>query len=887
MATATDSLQKYRDKRDFERTPEPSGGAAAERVDEGRSYCIQKHAASRLHYDFRLELDGVLKSWAVPKGPSLVPGDKRLAVAVEDHPVEYGSFEGVIAEGEYGGGTVLLWDRGSWEPLGDPHQGMANGKLEFLVHGEKLHGKFVLVKLARGEAEWLLLKSRDEHALEQGEIVATEPRSVASERTLDEIAEQEGATPKQLQRAQKLVAAEGASTTRSKPATKKTAKKTAEKAVKKAPARTKKAAARAPARRRKAAAQDAGTDDEAPPAFVDPQLATLVADAPEGAGWVHEIKLDGYRVQCRIADGEVTLSSRNQLDWTAKVPELVEAAGQLECRSAILDGELVWVDAQGRTDFSKLVGALGHTRRPNLVYFAFDLLHLDGRDLRSAPLLDRKAALQQLCKGAPKLVRYSDHVEGRGDEFFAAACELGVEGIISKRADAAHRGGRGRDWLKIKCLKRQELIIVGYTPPTHARDRFGSLVLAVQGDDGLVYAGRVGTGFARDDRQQLFARMEPLARKGCPLAAKPRAPGLTHVHWLEPQLVGEVAFSEWTPDGRLRHPSFKGLREDKPAKDVVRERPAAAKPATKPSRARGQPADDDEPAGVKITNPAKVLFADVGVTKLALAQYYAAVAPVMLPLMRGRPLMLLRCPDGTAKPCFYQKHAGTKLPAGVISFEVEEQDGELEDALVVESEEGLVGTVQMGALELHLWGSRRDAIENPDRMVLDLDPDPTVGFAKVALAAVELRERLRAVKLDSFVMSTGGKGLHVVVPLDPALPFAEVLDYSHALAQELVRSNPREFIAQATKVKRTGKIFIDYLRNGRGATAISPYSTRARPGAPVAVPLAWEELDGLTAPPEFTLATVRDRVAAGTDPWRGYDAVQQRLPSAASRKRSR
>lgn len=861
VATTSDSLARYREKRDFERTREPAG--LVPDTDEGRSYCVQKHAARRLHYDFRLELDGVLKSWAIPKGPSLVPGDKRLAVATEDHPVDYGSFEGVITEGEYGGGTVLLWDRGSWEPLGDPHAGLAAGKLEFLLHGEKLHGKFVLVKLKRGEDEWLLLKSKDEHATQGGDIVDDAPRSVATARALDEIAAEEGATAKQLARARAITGSGPAVP----PARKTAARKTA----------TRKTAARAPGKPTK----KRRTDDEVPaadselPEFVEPQLATLVDTAPEGDEWLHEIKLDGYRIQCRRDGDAVTLSSRNQIEWTSRVPELVEAVRGLDCTQAVLDGELVWVEPDGRTVFGKLTEALGRKHRPNLVFFAFDLLHVDGRDLRPLPLLQRKRELQRICAGAPPFIRYCEHVVGQGGKFFAAACELGVEGIVSKRANGPYRGGRARDWLKIKCLQRQELVIVGWTPPTHEKDGFGSLVLAVHEDGELVYAGRVGTGFTRDDRQALFAKLEPLARKTTPLRERPRAPGLARVHWVEPRLVGEVAFTEWTSDGRLRHPSFQGLREDKPASAVVRERPAPTGAPTAPT-APPIAIANDRPAGVAITNANKVLFADVGITKLALADYYAAIAPAMLPHLRGRPLMLLRCPEGTSKPCFYQKHAGHALPPGVITFEVEEDDGEREVYLAVESAEGLVGTVQLGALELHVWGSRRDQLELPDRMVLDLDPDPSVPYATVAEAAVTMRDALEQAGLTSFVMSTGGKGLHVVVPLVPEADFEAVKAWSRAFAEERVREAPRRFVAQATKSKRVGKIFIDYLRNGRGATAICPFSTRARPGAFVAMPLGWDELD---AQPQLSIAQARQRVGAGIDPWRGYDEVQQTLPA--------
>jgi bifunctional non-homologous end joining protein LigD len=524
MAEPPDALARYREKRDFERTPEPAG--AVPTATQGWSFCVQQHAARRLHYDFRLELDGVLKSWAIPRGPSLVPGEKRMAVATEDHPVEYGAFEGVIAEGEYGGGTVLLWDRGTWAPIGDPHEALAKGKLQLVLHGEKLRGKFRLIRLASGDA-WLLLKSRDEHATSSGEIVEAAPKSVASGRTIDEIAAQEGATAKQLARA-RAVAGTG---------------------------------------------PEAGppADDEGMPAFVQPQLATLVDTPPEGDSWIHEFKLDGFRIQCRVDGEHVTLTSRNGLDWTARAPAVVEAARALDCTRALLDGELCWVGPDGRTAFGKLGDALGDDRR-GPVYFAFDLLFLDDRDLRSLPVVERRRELARLCLGAPPVLRCTEHTRGNGGELFAEASARGLEGIVSKRADAPYRSGRGRDWLKAKCVMRQEFVIVGWTPPTHARDRFGALVLAVYDGEVLLYAGRVGTGFDRAAREAIWARLEPLAQNSCPLPEPPRAPGLARVQWVAPHLVGEVAFMEWTSDGRLRHPSFQGLRDDKPATAVHRER---------------------------------------------------------------------------------------------------------------------------------------------------------------------------------------------------------------------------------------------------------------------------------------------------------------------------
>lgn len=810
MPPDSHALDRYRDKRDFQRTAEPAGGAVAET--DGFSYCVQQHAATRLHYDFRLELGGVLKSWAVPKGPSLVPGEKRLAVQTEDHPVEYGSFEGVIPEGEYGGGTVMLWDRGTWSPVGDPEAALAKGKLELELHGEKLRGKFVLVKTGSDGPEWLLIKRTDEHAQKKGsvEIVETETRSVASGRDLAEIAADEGGTAKQQKKAKRVTQA--------------------------------------------SAARAAG--DDPLPSYVEFQLATLVDSPPDGDAWFHEIKLDGYRVQCRIDGDHVEVLTRNRVDRANEVPAVVRALRELGVGSALLDGELVWFDQDGRSVFAKLGEALAKGGR-GVAFVAFDLLHLGGRDLRRLPLAERKVELKRLLDGASLPLRYLDHVVGEGPAFLAAACDHRLEGIVSKRSDAPYRSARGRDWLKIKCLRRQELVVVGYTPPTHARDRFGSLVLGVYEDDALLYAGRVGTGFDREDRSQIAAKLEALATDACPLAKKPRAPGLTRVQWVRPELVAEIAFTEWTTDGRLRHPSFQGLRDDKAATAVAREHAA---PANEPR--------------ITLSHPNKVLVADVGLTKLALAKYYEAIAPRMLPHIYGRPLMMLRCPDGTGAPCFYQKHAGHALPEGVIAFDLREDDGTRATYLAVESVQGLVGTVQMGALELHVWGSRRSAVEKPDRLVLDLDPDPTVDFAAVVHAASEVRDRLADAELESFVMSTGGKGLHVVAPLDPVHPFDVVKAWARRFAEQLVRAAPTRYIATASKERRRGKIFLDYLRNGRGASAVCPYSTRARPGAPVAVPLSWDELVDMHAPPQLGTDAV---LARTDDPWAAYATIKQRL----------
>jgi len=703
------------------------------------------------------------------------------------------------------------------------------------------------VKLRDTDSEWLLFKGNDEHVRRgRTKIVDEQPQSVASGRDMDEIATDDGGTAKQIQRATAVAG---------RPTGKRAFKKVAKKAVKKKAAKKKAADSRAPL-----------------PEFVASELATLVTEPPDGEDWLHEIKLDGYRVQCRKNGDDVRWVSRNGNDWSARLEHLSAAVRELDAERALLDGELVHVDARGITSFQRVANAIGGAAARELVFHVFDVLHLDGREVRREPLFARKELLRELCTGAPSAIRYTDHVRGRGGDFLREACKLGLEGIVSKRADAPYRSGRGRDWLKIKCLQRQEFVIVGWTQPTHSSDRLGSLVLAVNDDGKLVYAGRVGTGFGRADRAELRRRLDAIANDRSPLATKPRAPGLRDVRWVAPKLVAEVAFTEWTADGRLRHPTFRGLRVDKRAGVVVRERPVATRSGT-------------TVAGIAISNADKVLYPEVGVTKIEIARYYESVAHFILPHLRDRPLMLRRCPNGPGKPCFYQKHAGVGLPPAIHTFEVKEDKGERGMYLAVDDLEGLIGAVQLGALELHIWGSRRDRIDQPDRMVFDLDPDPTVSFADVKTAAVEVRDRLTALDLESFVMVTGGKGVHVVVPLARVHDFEDVKSFSRALAERMVADAPRRFVAQATKSKRTGRIFLDYLRNGRGATAISPYSTRARENASVAMPLDWRELAGLESADAFDIVGARERLARRRkDAWADYAEVKQRLTAAARRK---
>jgi bifunctional non-homologous end joining protein LigD len=797
------TLEKYRKMRDFKRTAEPSGkqaNARARKKPETLSYVIQRHDARRLHYDFRLELDGVLLSWAVPKGPSMDPRDKRLAVETEPHPLEYGEFEGTIAEGEYGAGTVMIWDRGTWEPEGDPRKDYERGRLSFRLRGQKLGGSWHLVRTgggARGgngkKSSWLLMKSRDEFAREGG------------------------GTPDDT-----------------------------------------------PARRKKAVPR---------PNAPEPELATLVSDAPSGDDWVHELKFDGYRLLVTVHAGEVTLKTRNGNDWTKRLPTLAAALARLDVEAAVLDGELVALDERGIPDFQRLQNSLSEGENAGHVYYAFDLLHLNGKDLRAAPLTERKRALAELLRGAPKdiapTLRLSEHVVGQGPEFFQKACELGVEGIISKRASAPYRSGRGRDWLKIKCTKRQEFVIVGYTDPGGSRSHLGALLLAVKGEQGFVYSGRVGTGFTDASLAELEQALAPLVVREPPVVNAPRGAAARGVHWVKPKLVGEVQFTGFTTDGLLRHPTFQGLREDKRPDDVHAEIPADAE----------APTATDYP----LTNPDKVLYPAQRITKRELLDYYALVAERMLPHVRNRPLTLVRCPNGFDKPCFFQKHPGEGVPEGLRSVPIREKEGKAPYS-VIDDERGLFGLVQLGALEIHTWGSRADDPEHPDTVVFDLDPDPSVSFSEVILTARELRAIFERAKVESFVKTAGGKGLHVCIPILPELDWEQVKDFSRRVAEAMAHQHPERYLATATKSKRRGKIFIDYLRNARGATFVAPYSTRARDGAPVAVPLDWDELVPELRPDQWNIRNLRERLEArGVDPFARLVTHTQSLRSLLAR----
>lgn len=832
------ALDEYQRKRNFRRTPEPRGGRPKKGA-RTLQFVVQKHAASRLHYDFRLELDGVLKSWAVPKGPSLVAGEKRMAVEVEDHPLDYASFEGVIPKGEYGGGTVLVWDRGVWDPLDEPHAALAKGDLSFQLSGDKLRGRWHLVRMRprdrdRGRSHWLLIKASDAEARRgtAGAITERAAESVLTGRGLDEVANDADRvwSSKTGERDAPAIAAPGDPS------------------------------ALPGARRLRM------------PRTVAPQLATLVTAAPDGEDWLHEIKFDGYRLVCRIERGKARLYTRAGKDWTDSFPSLAASLEKLPLDTALLDGEAVVFDAEGRSRFQLLQNALGG-KRADFQLALFDLLYLDGFDLRGAPLIERKRLLRQLLargpSGAP--LRYSDDVHGRGAAFFEAACKRGVEGIVSKRADAPYGAGRSRAWLKVKCLQRQEFVIVGFTAPARSRVGFGALLIGAHDADGaLRYCGKVGTGFDDAMLATLHARLAKLERDTPPVIDPRRAE--RGARWVTPRLVAEISFTEWTDDGKLRHPVFVGLRTDKKAEEVRIETPAVVEPAA--------PALASEVAGVRLSNPDRVYWPDVGVTKSELALYYEAVAERMLPLVRERPLTMLRCPEGIDGHRFYQKHAGDTVPATVARVAIEK--GEDPYAMVTDLA-SLVSLAQIGVLEFHVWGARADRLDRPDLLVFDLDPDPSVPWRRVADTAQVLRALCAELALVPFLRTTGGKGLHVVVPLVRRASWDEVKRFTHAIARLLVEEAPDQFVAVMTKSRREGKIFIDYLRNAPESTAIASYSTRARPGAPIAMPIAWEELDGQTEALQFGLRDAAARLAE-PDPWRDFESSRRPLGRAALRR---
>ncbi|HEY6084821.1 MAG TPA: DNA ligase D, partial [Nitrospira sp.] len=820
----------------------------------GRSiFVVQKHAASRLHYDFRLELDGTLKSWAVPKGPSLDPAQKRLAVHVEDHPIEYANFEGIIPPNEYGAGTVLIWDRGTWRPEGNPRESYRHGVLKFRLDGQKLHGGWTLVRMQRrggdqetGKENWLLIKERDEEAKtgKAAEIVETLTDSVKSGRDLQGINEQQ---PRIWHS--------------DRPLSKRNT----------------------PPLKRPDLGRIAGAVKADQPDWIAPQLATLVDQMPSGENWVHEIKYDGYRILCRVRNGDVRLFTRNANDWTDKLRAQADALTMLGLRDAWLDGEMVVFTAGGKTDFQALQNAFDTHFTGRIVYCLFDLLYLNGYDLRPVPLTERKRLLSSLLGPhavQDGLLRYSDHIAGEGLAAFDEACRRGLEGLIAKQADAAYRAGRVRSWLKVKCEQRQEFVIGGFTDPAGSRKGFGALLVGFYEGDRLHYAGRVGTGFSDASLGQLHRTLSALRQSRSPFVNPPTGYEARGAHWVKPQLVAEVRFAEWTQEGILRQPSFQGLRADKEARSIIRERPRREeepKAPENPDRKLTHKAKARAPgrSTTRLTNPDRVLYPDIGLTKEGLARYYERIADWILPHLRGRPLTLLRCPQGY-QDCFYQKHVNETVPAAIGRIEIKE-DNTRATYMIADSLEAVLGLVQMGVLELHTWGATRDRLEKPDRLTFDLDPDPSVPWSQVIEAAQLTRALLDELGLESFVKTTGGKGLHVVTPIQRVDGWEEVKAFAKSVADHMVRTIPQRFTSNMAKRARKGKIFIDYLRNARGATAIAAYSPRAKPGAPVSMPLSWDELSPDVTSDHFTVINIPDLLSRRRDPWKRYDQSARRL----------
>lgn len=834
-----EKLEEYRRKRDFELTREPSGGTDKGSA-AGNLYVMHKHAASHDHFDLRLEQDGVLRSWALPKGPSLEPGEKRLAVEVEDHPLEYGGFEGVIPEKSYGGGTVMLWDRGTWQLKGKPKP----DRIDIELEGERLKGSWTLTRMSGKRQDkhgrnWLLIKRHDDKPRMDAALTVELDASVVSGRSMGEIAEDRddtwGADPAELPDPSRL---DGA---------------------------------------RKARL----------PRELKPQLATLAREVPTQGEWIHEIKLDGYRLLARIEKGKVRLITRNGKDWTQRFAEIARALEALPVDSALLDGEVVAMGKDGISRFGELQEALSGGRTSALVYQLFDLPYLTGYDLAKVPLLERKRTLAALLEAADMAsgtgtIRYSDHLDAQGEAFHERACQMGLEGIICKRADSRYQQKRSRDWLKVKCVSHEEFVVGGYTEPGGSRSGFGSLLMGAYGKQGLVYAGRVGTGFSHRLLERLSATLQELEVKRSPFHGS--VPDSRTVHWVRPELVIEVEFTERTRDGRLRHPAFRGLREDRnpeeirmtPTKEMAAE--GASAKDTKPDKpVTRKRKDETSLLGMRLTSPDRVLFPEQGLTKLDLARFYEQIHEWVLPHLARRPLSLVRCPQGRNDECFFQKHPRSAIPDSVPRIDVPEKKGSAE-YVYVESAADLIGLVQAGALEIHPWGSRIDHLERPDGLVFDLDPDEGIAWKEILRVAGTLRERLESLGLTPFLRTTGGKGLHLVVPIKPSAEWDQAKAFAKGVAEAHAKDDPQRLTTNMSKAKREGRIFIDYLRNGRGATAVASYTVRARQNAPVAVPIRWDELNAALRADRYNVQNLRRRLSAlREDPWAGFSEAARPL----------
>ena len=801
---AVDPLGLYNQKRDFKKTSEPKGRPSRAK---GQSFVVQKHDATRLHWDFRLEIDGVLKSWAVTRGPSLNPSDKRLAVRTEDHPLDYGTFEGVIPKGEYGGGTVMLWDRGTWAPVaGKSVHDLGKGHLHFTLYGERMRGEWLLVRIKGKPGEkrenWLLRKIDDAYAGNSDDLVEHALTSVASGRTMQDIA-----AGKKVSKTRKGVKA----------------------------------------------------GSKAMPGFEPPQLATLVDHVPDGGEWMHETKFDGYRALVAIGGGKAKVYTRSGLNWSDKFPKLIEAAAAVDAASALIDGEIVVLDKNGNPSFGALQDAI-KTGNPATLFFAFDLLALDGVDLKTLSNIERKERLRPIIP-ADSPIQFAEHILGSGEKLLAAMCSAGLEGIVSKRADAPYRNKRTHAWLKVKCTLRSEYVVIGWTDSKSRKRGLGALLLAATDGKEMRYAGRVGTGFSEETIATLREELDGLSIEDPAVAVT--APARRGAHFVKPKLVAEIAYGSLTDDGILRHASFIALRRDKKAKDVTIER-AAPMPVS---------------ARVKISNADRVIFPDADITKGELADYYEAMAALVLGTAAERPLSLVRCPQGRAKQCFFQRHGADNLGDAIQTVDVLGKDGKTRAYMYVADKTGLLECVQMGTIELHGWGAKAGDIERPDRMIFDLDPDPSLSFDDVRKAAVDLKEHLSDMGLVSYPMLSGGKGIHVLVPLTPQAQWPDVTDFARRFASALAGAQPERYTATMSKAKRKGRIFIDWLRNQRGSTAILPYSVRARPGAPVAAPISWSEIGKVDGGGHFNLTDREELLKRASGlALKGWGVADQPLP---------
>ncbi|QXI51060.1 DNA ligase D [Pseudomonas alvandae] len=860
------NLDDYNRMRDFAATPEPAAKRSRKSTKTAHAlqYCIQKHDATRLHYDFRLELDGALKSWAVPKGPSLDPKVKRLAVHVEDHPLDYATFEGSIPEGHYGAGDVIVWDRGVWIPQGDVHQAYEKGRLKFELRGEKLAGLWNLVRthMPGKQEQWFLIKHQDDAARPESEydVVAAEPDSVLSDRTIVPKRRGKAAAAKPVKQPEEPA----------KPkSTKKTGKTTLSGAV-------------------------AGPMPET----LKPELATLVESAPDG-DWLYEIKFDGYRVMARIDNGDVRLITRNGHDWTHKLPKQAEALAALGLESAWLDGEMVVANEQGVPDFQALQNAFDAGSSGKIAYYLFDLPYLNGMDLRKVPVEERRAALAAVLEpNEDPLLRFSDSFEETPEALLNSACQMRMEGLIGKRQGSAYVSRRSSDWIKLKCKNRQEFVVVGFSDPKGARSAFGALLLGLHDVDSgeLRYAGKVGTGFNETTLKSIYQQLLPLETKKAAVVNPPTGYDAKGVHWLQPELLAEVAFAEMTKEGSVRHAVFHGLRNDKPAKAITQELPKTVKktaakdedeaaPAKAKAKAKAKPKAAQSPTldgKVRITHPDRVIDASSGTTKMQLAEYYASVADFILPELADRPVALVRAPDGIAGELFFQKNPERLAIPGITSLD---KDLTGQPIMIINNAEALIGAVQMSTVELHTWNGTSVDLDKPDRFVLDLDPDPALPWKSMVEATQLTLSVLDELGLKAFLKTSGGKGIHIVVPITRKLGWDEVKGFSHAIVSHIAKLLPDRFSAVSGPKNRVGRIFIDYLRNGLGATTICAYAARTREGLPVSVPIYREEVAELKGANLWNVHNVHERLAeVGHEPWADLRKTRQSITADMRRR---